>query len=170
MRNGALVLASGAAPTLGACGSETTGEITTADGEKAEYTLDTDGGETAMTIRSEDGTATMRSGDKVAVELRECFTSFTGAKVITNAVVNQADEKGTMVMFETSDPTERVIAHFRKQAKDAGFEIGLEVNSGGTRMIGGERKRDGSSLSVTATANEGDATTGQLMIGSRKGG
>jgi hypothetical protein len=36
-------------------------------------------------------------------------------------------------------------------------------------MIGGERK-DGSTLSVTASPGKGSATTGQLIIGSKTGG
>jgi hypothetical protein len=167
MRNLAMVLASGAALTLGACGSETSGEFTTEDGENAEYTIDKDSGETSMTIKGEDGTATLRSGAEVPVSLPDGFSLYPGAKVITNTVVNQPDGQGTMVMFETGDAADKVIAHFRKQAEEAGFDIQIDANMNGSLMIGGERKSDGSTLSVTANAHEGDATTGQLIIGSK---
>ncbi|MEE4317355.1 MAG: hypothetical protein V2I74_10285 [Erythrobacter sp.] len=169
MRKLALVLASGAALTMAACGSETSGEFTTEEGKTAEYTIDKDSGETSMTIESEDGTATLRSGADVPVDLPEGFSLYPGAKVITNTVVNQPDGQGTMVMFETGDAADRVIAHFRKEATDAGFAIQIDANMNGSLMIAGERKSDGSTLSVTANANEGDATTGQLIIGSKKG-
>jgi uncharacterized lipoprotein len=170
MRIAALILASGAAVMLAACGSETSGEFTTEDGENAEYTIDEDSGETSMTVKGPEGTATLRSGAEVPVSLPDGFTLYPGAKVVTNTVVKQADGQGTMVMFETDAAADKVIAHFREQAKLAGFEIQLEMNTNGTMMIGGERKADGSSLSVTANPGGESGTTGQLIIGSKTGG
>jgi hypothetical protein len=167
MRTTALFLAGTAALTLAACGSETSGEFTTEDGKNAEYTIDKDSGETSMTIKSEDGDATMRSGANVPVSLPDGFTLFPGSKVVTNTVVDQPDGKGTMVTFEADAPADKVVAHYRDAAKAAGFDIQLEMNTNGTMMVGGERKADGSSLSVTATT--GTPTTGQIIIGSKKG-
>jgi hypothetical protein len=167
MRTTAYVLAGTAALLLTACGSETSGEFTTEDGKNAEYTIDKDSGETSMTIKSEDGDATMRSGANVPVSLPDGFTLFPGSKVVTNTVVDQPDGKGTMVTFEADAPADKVVAHYREAAKAAGFDIQLEMNTNGTMMIGGERKADGSSLSVTATS--GEPTTGQIIIGSKKG-
>jgi len=163
------VLAGGAALSLASCGSETSGEFTTEDGETAEYTIDKDSGETAMTITGKDGNATLRSGADVPVDLPDGFSLYPGAKVLTNTVVNQPDGQGTMVMFETGDAADKVIAHFREEAEEAGFAIQIDANMNGSLMIGGERKSDGSTLSVTANPNDGDATTGQLIIGSKKG-
>ena len=169
MRKSVMVLA-GAALTLAACGSETSGEFTTEEGETAEYTIDKATGETTMTLESDGGKATLRSGADVPVTLPDGFSLYPGAKVITNTIVDQPDGKGTMVMFETPDAAEAVIAHFRKQAEEAGFDIQIDANMNGSLMIGGERKQDGSTLSVTANTHQGDATTGQLIIGSKKGG
>jgi hypothetical protein len=165
MRKSAWIVAGGAAMMLTACGSETSGEFTTADGENAEYTIDKDSGETSMTVNGPDGTATLRSGTDVPVKLPDGFTLFPGTKVVTNTVVNQPDGQGTMITFETGAPAEKVVAHYRDQAKAAGFDIQLEMNTNGTMLIGGERKDDGSSLSVTAT--NGDTTTGQIIIGTK---
>lgn len=169
MKLAGLILASSAALTLAACGSETSGEFTTDDGENAEYTIDKATGETSMTIKSEDGTATLRSGADVPVSLPDGISLFPGSKVVTNTVVKQPDGQTTMVMFETNAAADKIVAHYRQQAQAAGFDIQLEMNTNGTLMIGGERKRDGSTLSVTATTNDGDATTGQIMIGSKTG-
>lgn len=168
MRTTALVLATSAALALAACGSETKGEFTTEDGENAEYTIDKDSGETSMTIKSEDGTATLRSGSEVPVNLPSGFSLFPGSKVVTNTVVKQPDGQGTMVMFEADAQPDAVIAHYREQAKAAGFAIELEMNTNGTTMIVGKREADGSSLSVTATS--GEPTTGQIIIGSQTKG
>lgn len=168
MRKTAIILAGAAALALAACGSETSGEFTTEDGQNAEYTIDKDTGETSMTVEGPDGTATMRSGAGVPVSLPDGFTLFPGSKVVTNTVVNQPGGQGAMITFEADAPAEAVVAHYRDAAKAAGFDIQLEMNTNGTRMVGGERKGDGSSLSVTAT--DGKPTTGQIIIGSKKPG
>ncbi|HSJ79366.1 MAG TPA: hypothetical protein VK913_11590 [Erythrobacter sp.] len=166
MRKSGLALASVAALALAACGSETSGEFTTEDGKNAEYTIDKDTGETSMTIKSEDGTATLRSGSDVPVNLPSGFSLLSGSKVINSTVVNQPDGQGTMVMFETDAKSDAVIAHYREQAKSAGFDIELEMNTNETAMIAGKRESDGSSLSVTITS--GEPSTGQIIIGSQK--
>lgn len=168
MRKTALILAGGTALMLGGCGSETSGEFKTADGKDAEYTVDKETGETTMTVEGPDGEASLRSGANVPVTLPDGFTLFPGSKVVTNTLVNQPDGQGTMITFEAEDPAEKVVAHYRDAAKAAGFDIQLEMNTNGTRVIGGERKSDGSSLSVTAT--DGEPTTGQIIIGSKTGG
>ncbi|PKP90091.1 MAG: hypothetical protein CVT75_11950 [Alphaproteobacteria bacterium HGW-Alphaproteobacteria-14] len=170
MRKVALVLASIAAFSLAACGSETSGEFTTEQGETAEYTIDKGTGETSMTIEGPDGTATLRSGADVPVSLPAGFSLFPGSKVVTNTVVNQPGGQGTMVTFEADAAADTIIAHYRDQAKAAGFAIQIEMNTNGTRMIGGERERDGSTLSITATDNQDDASTGQIIIGSKTSG
>ncbi len=168
MRKAALIIAGGAALVLAACGSETSGEFKTEDGKNAEYTVDKETGETTMTVDGPDGEATLRSGANVPVSLPDGFTLFPGTKVIANTIVNQPDGKGTMITFEADAPAEKVVAHYRDAAKAAGFDIQLEMNTNGTMVVGGERKADGSSLSVTAT--DGETTTGQIIIGSRKTG
>ena len=123
MRKLAWVLTGGAAVMLAACGSETSGEFTTESGENAEYTINEDSGETSMTIKGEDGEATLRSGADVPVSLPAGFSLYPGSKVVTNTVVNQPDGQGTMVMFETDAAADKVIAHFRDQAKAAGTAV-----------------------------------------------
>lgn len=168
MRRAALVMAGGAALALAACGSETSGEFTTDDGKNAEYTIDEDSGETSMTITGKDGDATMRSGANVPVSLPDGFTLFPGSKIVTNTVVNQPDGQGTMITFEADAPAGTVTSHYRDAAKAAGFDIQIEMNTNGTLMVGGERKGDGSSFSVTAT--DGSPTSGQIIIGTKNGG
>ena len=162
------VVLTASALLLAGCGSETSGEFTTDDGETAEYTIDKDSGETSMTIDGPDGTATLRSGADVPVSLPDGFSLYPGSKVVTNTVVNQPDGQGTMVMFEATAPADTIVAHYREQAKAAGFDIQLEMNTNGTMMIGGERTDDGSTLSVTATS--GDTTTGPSISGTMKAG
>jgi hypothetical protein len=170
MRQAAFLIAGGAAMILAACGSETSGEFKTGDGENAEYTVDKETGETSMTIEGEDGETSLRAGANVPVSLPAGFSLFPGSKVVSNTVVNQPDGQGTMVTFETEAPADKVVAHYRDAAKAAGFEIQIEMNTNGTMMVGGERKDDGSSLSVTATTGDDSKTSGQLVFGTKKPG
>ncbi|WP_036857565.1 hypothetical protein [Erythrobacter cryptus] len=169
MRQAFLVMA-GAALTLGlaGCGSEKSGEFTTPEGGKGEYTIDEKSGETRMTITSKEGKATLRSGADVPLSLPEGFSLFPGSKVVTNTVVDQPDGKGTLVSFEAAAPAEKVIAHYRDEAKAAGFAIELELTTNGTTMLGAQRKEDGTTLSVTAS--NGETTTGQIIFGTKKAG
>lgn len=175
MKQAALVMATGAALMLAACGSETSGEFETADGKNAEYTIDKESGETSMTIEGEDGEASLRAGANVPVSLPDGFTLFPGSKVVHNAVVNQPDGQGTMITFEAGAPADKVVAHYRDAAKAAGFDIQLEMNTNGTQMVAGERKSDSATISVTASPGEaqdggGKVTTGQIIIATKKGG
>lgn len=169
MRIKAIFAIGAAATLLSACGSETSGEMTTADGKKGEYTIDKATGETSMTIKGDDGDATMRSGPAVPVNLPQGFSLFPGSKVVSNTVVNQPGGQGTMMTFEAGGPADKVVAHYRDEAKAAGFDIQIEMNANGTQMVGGERKSDGATLSVTATAGEA-MTTGQIIIATKTGG
>ncbi|MFM7377807.1 MAG: hypothetical protein ACKO1O_06720 [Erythrobacter sp.] len=170
MKLAAIVMAGSAALLLAACGSETSGDFETADGKNAEYTIDKETGETSMTIESKDGESTLRAGANVPVSLPEGFSLYPGSKVVNNAVVNQPDAQGTMVAFEVDAPADKVVAHYRDAAKAAGFEIQVEVNTNGTQLVAAERKSDGSGLSVTATTGDDGKTTGQITIGTKKGG
>lgn len=89
MRKSAIIAV--AALALAACGSETSGKFTTAEGESAEYTIDKESGETSMTVEGPEGVATMRSGADVPVSLPGGFILFPGSKVVSKTVVNQPD-------------------------------------------------------------------------------
>ena len=165
-------MALGAAALLAACGSETSGGFTTEGGESAEYTIDKKSGETRMTVDGPDGPATLRSGAEVPLSLPEGFSLYPGAKVVTNTLVKKPDGTGVMVMFETPDAPDKVIAHYRREAEAAGIAISVAMTTDRTVMIGGEDK--GGRLTFSANANagadDGEPTSVQLIIGSKTGG
>ena len=168
MRNSALITAGAAALLLSACGSETSGEFTTEEGESGEYSIDSEDGEATMTVTSPDGDITMRSGADVPVDLAGGFTLIPGAKVVSNTVINQADGKGSLVTF-TSDKSPQEIADFyRKQAESAGIAIQIETSMNDGKMLGGESETTGTTFSITAYPGE-DGTTGQLTISEEVG-
>lgn len=155
----------GGALLLAACGGqEESGEFTTSDGEAGEYTIDRDTGEARMSVETEEGTATLRSGKDVPVELPDGFSLFPGSRVTSNSVINQGERTGSMVLFETDAAPEEVIAHFRKQAEAAGVDIQMDAKMGESLMVAGENEAENLAFQASVTGNEG-TSTGQLFIG-----
>ncbi|MFU7529141.1 hypothetical protein [Qipengyuania sp. ASV99] len=152
-----------AALALSACGSETSGEFTTEDGETGEYTIDQESGAASMTIDTPDGEVSMRSGADVPLDLPAGFSLISGAKVISNTVVDQADGKGTIISFTSEKAPEAIAEYYRKEAEAAGIDIQIETSINGGKMLGGEGP-SGTTFSVTAYPSD-DGTTGQLLIG-----
>jgi len=152
-----------AALMLAGCGSETSGTIEDEAGETGEYTVDRETGETNATITTDDGTATLRSGKNVEVDLPAGFTAYPGSTIVTNTVVNQTQGAGSMVLFETQDTPADIIAFYKRQAEAAGVRIELDASINGGSMIGG-KSEDGLTFSVNANPGE-DKTSAQLVVG-----
>ena len=143
---------------LAACGSETSGEFTTEDGQNAEYTIDKDSGETSMTIKGPDGTATLRSGAEVPVSLPDGFSLYPGAKVVSTMNSNSDGNKGAMVVMESSAKPDAVIAWYRKSVEGKGFKVETEITTGDMRAIAGAK--DGGSFTLqVAPADAGSSIT-----------
>jgi hypothetical protein len=168
MRLAAGFLIIGAASALAACGSERSGTFTTKDGDSAEYTIDEKSGETRMTLDGPDGTATLRSGKTVPLSLPAGFSLYPGARVVTNTLVKRPDGEGVMVMFETPDTPQAVIAHYRREAEASGIALSVAMTTERSEMIGGEREDRSLTFSATANAQPDKPTAVQLIIGSGK--
>lgn len=153
---------------LTACGSETSGDFTTEDGEAGEYSLDSESGETTASIETPDGTATLRSGPNVPVELPEGFSLYPGAKVVSNSTVSQnGRDRVVLLAFETSDSSQEVAEYYKQQAENAGVEIQIDATINGGHMVAGEAP-DGSVFSLNSSSEDG-TTTAQLTTGLRLG-
>ncbi|MFL0670957.1 MAG: hypothetical protein ACJLS3_05865 [Erythrobacter sp.] len=167
MRYVIITILTGAGAMLAACSAEKSGTVTTPDGETAAYTINEASGETSMTIAGENGQTTFRSGANVPVSLPSGLTLFPGSRVVRNTLVDDPEGAGVLINFEADAAASRVVAHYRDAAKAAGYAIELEMTTKDTVMIGGERKSDGSTISVTATAAE--PTSGMIFIGRKPG-
>lgn len=165
MRNLAIFTATFGAVLLAACGSSDEGTIVTEDGERVEYDVDRDGGDTQITMRGEDGEEVVINSGRGAnsVDLPDGFSLYPGARVISTANINQADGQGSMVMMQSDASPDEMVSFYRRQAEDAGIAIQMEMNSNGNAMIAGEGE-GGVSFSFNATPSD-DGTLGQLMIG-----
>lgn len=168
MRNA--IMAGMAVPclALSACSSEKSGTVTDEDGNEVNYSIDSDTGEMDVTVETDEGTATMRAGEDVPVDLAGGFTIYPGAEVVSKTVVTHGGGEGAMIILET-DATPAEIAEFYKtQAKDAGVEIQMDMTTQDTKMLAGESD-EGLTFSLNAT-RQGDVTTAQLMVGDQMGG
>jgi hypothetical protein len=134
----------------------------TAQRPAAQHIVDPATGETRMIIPRPDGAATLRSGPDVPLALPKGFSLPDGTRVLTNSLFSRPDGDGTLVTFEAEPSAQAVIGHYRDQARAAGFAITVEVETAGTFLMVGERKKDGARLAVTAT--EGVPTQGQLIV------
>ncbi|WP_324263002.1 hypothetical protein U4960_07950 [Altererythrobacter sp. H2] len=150
---------------LAACGSEQSGTFEDGEGGEGTYRVDEESGVTTSEIKTEEGTARMESGAGVKANLPDGFALMPGANVISASNITTEQGSGSMTMMEIGKPADEVVAFYRKQAEAAGVKIQLEMNSDGTRMIGGEG-RDGVTFSLTATEADGK-TSAQLMVGSK---
>ncbi|MCL4673697.1 MAG: hypothetical protein KJZ64_12355 [Sphingomonadaceae bacterium] len=159
----ALSLALGLA--LAACGSDQSGTFEDGEGGEGTYKVDTENGVTTSEITTDEGTARMESGAGVKANLPAGFSVMPGANTVSSSNITTEQGSGSMTMMEIDKPADEVIAFYRKQAEAAGVKIQLEMNSDGTRVIGGEGK-DGLAFSLTATEADGK-TSAQLMVGTK---
>jgi len=158
------VCLTGAALCLAACGTDSDPAEPVAEERRgSDYTIDPRTGERRMTVDTPDGQVALRSGPKVAIDLPSGFSLMKGARVTGNTIVDQADGKGAIVMFETDADPENVVSFYRDQAEAAGIDIEIENEMNGNRMLGG-RAASGLtfSLSVTPIAT---GTRAQLVVG-----
>lgn len=163
MRISALTTAAIAVLTVAACGSETSGTFETDEGETGEYSIDSDSGESTMTVTTPDGDVSMRSGKDVPVNLPGGFSLISGADVVSNTVINQDETKGSLLTFRSDKSPQEIADYYRAQAEDADITIQIETDMNGGKMLGGENEATGTTFSITAYADE-EGTTGQLTI------
>ncbi|MEL6530265.1 MAG: hypothetical protein AAFQ27_09900, partial [Pseudomonadota bacterium] len=155
---------------LSSCGSEQSGTITDEDGETVTYSVDGEGSDEMTTrITGPDGEEVIaRSGADVAVNLPDGFSMYPGAKVVSNTTVsNNNDGNGSMIMFESEASPKEIAEYYRGQAEKAGITIQIDANMNGSQMIAGENEAEGTSFMVTASRDEGEMTSAQMMIGTK---
>jgi hypothetical protein len=149
-------------PLLPACGSDPAPGVQ--GGESGTYAVDTAGEGVSARMETADGTATMRSGADVPVDLPDGFTVYPGAQVTANTVFEEPGSKGALLTMEADAAPEAMIAFYRRQAEGAGVDLTLDMTTDSMRMIGGKAP-DGSPFSFTATPSADGPTTAQLMAG-----
>lgn len=154
-----------AALLLAACGGSDSGSSESEDG-RAEYDVDRDGGDAEIRFTDNEGNETViKSGSDVEAALPDGFTLYPGAEVVSNTTISGSEGNGVMVSISSSDPVEKLAAHYKSQAEAAGIDIQMEIKSGDTQMLGGEGD-DGRFFSFNVSS-EGDGSSGMLIVGTR---
>ena len=153
-----------AALALAACGSEQSETLEMSDGSEATYTVDAEAGDASLSISGDDGAQiTIDGGDDVATDLPDGFALYPGARAVSSTLMQQSDGSGVLLVMETADSPEKLVAFYRAQAEDVGIVIDTEMNSAGQSMIAGESP-DGRIFSFNASPS-GDKSVGQLLVG-----
>ena len=153
---------------LSACGSGDSGSVEDADGNRADYTVESNEDGLNATVKTPEGTVAMQSGENVAADLPDGFTIYPGAKVVSATNIAGAGHSGSMVMLESTDGAEDVAQFYRKQAEAAGVAIEMDMSINNGKMLGGKGPDD-LAFSLTSTAKDG-VTQAQLTVGKGKGG
>ena len=148
---------------LAGCGSDASGTFETGDGEEGSYTIDQDGDEMTARITGDDGTAIIRSGEGVSVDLPDGYSMYPGTNIVSSTTMSGGSTKGSMILFESDASPEDLIAHFRKQAEADGIEIKMEMKTGAGQILSGEGS-DGRIFSITVN-NDSGKSTGNLLVG-----
>ena len=150
--------------SLSACGGPDESTVQTDDGQTVNYDVDRVGGDTKVRVTDDNGEEmVINSGNNVAADLPDGYSLYPGASVINTTTMNQSDGQGILVIMQSDATPEEMVTFYRSQAKNAGVEIGMEMNSNGSMMVAGESE-DGGTFSFNASSS-GDGTTGQLVLG-----
>lgn len=141
--------------TLAACGGSSPPDT---------YEVDEESGEVNATITTDEGTATIRAGEDVPVDLPMGFTVYPDAEVTNNVTFEQEEATVAMINIESEAAVEEMAAHYRKQAEEAGFAIKLEMKLNDGTMLGGEAA-DGRTFSFNGQpGEEGAKNTAQISL------
>ena len=106
--------------------------------EESKFVVDEESGAIDAAITTNEGTATVKSGANAPEELPLGFTLFPGAEVVSNTSFEQKDKTITIISLASDAGPDKLVEHYRKQAKDAGISIKLEMSVNDGQMIGGD--------------------------------
>lgn len=155
-----------AALFLAACSpapeAEPVAEQETGRFETGSYKLDPGTGETRAVVNNEDGTTTLRAGERVVPRLPPGFTIYPGAEIRSTVQVGRDDATGVVVSLASEDGPADLVAFYRRQAEAAGVAIELDLQTEAMTMIAGEAP-DGTSFTFQASGATGE-TTSQLTV------
>lgn len=134
---------------------------------EAEAIIDDSGNGGDVRITSRDGKSVSidrRTGNKAAWP--KDFTAYPGAVVTSDIAMGGGDDSAKIITFESDDAPEDIVAHYRRQAEAAGYEIQLDLGENGGRMVAGE-KPDGRGFSISTRASD-SGTEASLTVGPKR--
>lgn len=143
------------------CGPDQSDSFATQEGE-GRYTVDTKGGETRLEVDTAEGTATVRSGANVPVDLPAGFSVYPGATIVNSSMAAQGEGRVASIMMQTGNSMDEVIAFYREQAERNGVSVENETSSPRLRAFAG-RSDAVEQMAVVATRSD-NGTVIQLTV------
>jgi hypothetical protein len=140
------------------------GRITfSSDGETVtvEASSDDEGGE--VTITADKGSLSYSAGDRVKGERPDWAPLYPGCEPEAEHVLTRDDGLSGAFQLTTTDSVDDVVAHYREQLTEGGFEVGVNTFSGQGQtaaMITGTDREGGRTVVVNTSAEEGKTTIG----------
>ncbi len=122
---------------LAACGSNDK-TVTIKDGDGKDQTITVSEDDSTTTLKSEDGQAVIRQGDDAAkgAAFPDHAPQYPGSAVKSSANFSGKDgQSGAMVVQETSDAPDKVLAFYRDKVKAAGKKVSMETTTPEGGMI-----------------------------------
>ena len=121
------------------------------------------GDEATITLNDgKGGQSTITTGKSADVALPAGFTLYPGAEVLSNIAMKDGDGAVTILSMGTRDSIDKVVAFYKGQAARAGVQIGMDLSTPDSAMIGGNK--DGLDFSLTAGPKDGGGTTANLSL------
>ena len=137
---------------LAACGAEGEGTV---QSDESSYAVDDDGeASTARAGGAEGEDVAINVGEDVDASLPEGFSVYPGATVGMSAAMSGGRSAYSLTSNGSSAD---VIAHYRREALAAGFEIEMEGRSGETRIM--NARKDDRNVMVQSTADGAGSDT-----------
>lgn len=168
MRHGIWMI--GLAAVLAGCGDKSdsvSGEVTDGEGKTATYSVTKQGEGAVTTVRTADGSATIRTGD-TASAMPAGLALYPGARLTSTMAIDSAKpgEDGAILSFESPDPAADILAFYKKAAEQSGYAIAGEMVTGDMAMITARKGESGFNLTVTRNGPTSHAT----LIAGKGGG
>jgi hypothetical protein len=125
--------------------------------------------ETRVKTSSEGATVeTAKEGGSLAVDvaLPAFAPAYPGARLTTRIADDKDGKRGSLLVFRSDDPVEKIAAFYDARAKEAGIEPAMIVTEADSavRIFGGTDKQDHKSGALIAISRSDEGTGTEIVI------
>jgi hypothetical protein len=126
-------------------------------------------GDTRVKTSSEGATVeTAREGGSLAVDvaLPAFAPAYPGARLTTRIADNKDGKRGSLLVFRSEDPVDKIAAFYDARAKEAGIEPAMIVNEADSavRIFGGNDGQDRKSGALIAISSSDEGSGSEIVI------
>jgi hypothetical protein len=140
---------------------------TTVVGPKGEKTtITTDGEGTEVEFKSGDGQDVRYAGGKKGVSLPADFPADAPAYPKATVIMSATGGKEITVAFTVTDPAEKVVAFYKAQVREKGWDVKNSTEMSQLTMLDAEK--NGRKLTVLISSEKPDQTSINLVVSKEK--